>query len=196
MALRILSDREFALVISDYALLDGFAAEFFEREAVDPERFILVSGHRPSELSASVPTTVPHFLKPIDIGALDLALSKILGPAQPAAPRQTSAYEAPSHDLGKERVELCLYLHSGTSASAAAETNLQNALADFDTTRLQLESIDLARSPRAAHPEDKVVFTPTLVRRGPGSRLALVGDLGDRALLDSVLLAAGLSRNA
>jgi hypothetical protein len=53
--------------------------------------------------------------------------------------------------------------------------------------------IDLVRNPLAGD-LDHIAFTPTLVKRAPGPRTWILGNLRDREILADMLLASGISR--
>lgn len=55
-------------------------------------------------------------------------------------------------------------------------------------------SVDLSEAVDALDPEDRVAFTPTLVRRSPPPRAWLLGDLRDHTALRSLLDDAGVAR--
>jgi len=54
---------------------------------------------------------------------------------------------------------------------------------------------DVAKEPAGAE-EDQVVFTPTLVKRGPGPRAWVLGDLADAAVVIELLKMCGLKPSA
>lgn len=190
-ARRVLADggrEHFDLVVSDFDLGDGYASALLEQHLLAPERMILVSAHD----RGYVPRDVAYFRKPIDLDAFLVAVRARLGALdRPADDRPVSGtFARPTTG----EIELVLYIASNTACSTQAEQMLNEVLAELDTRRLELHVIDLARGPSPAAAEDRVVFTPTLVRRRPGPRVWLVGELNDRQRLLDLLQASGLQR--
>src|SRR5690349_5738880 len=92
-------------------------------------------------------------------------------------------------EVPPERPELILYISSGSSASFRGVQNLLRALAKLAKSEYALRIIDLSREPLdGSRPDDKIMFTPTLVRRSPAPRAWLMGDLSDSRALESFLL--------
>jgi circadian clock protein KaiB len=84
-------------------------------------------------------------------------------------------------------VELTLYVSATSAASLRAQVQIQKALAEFDSSRVRFEVLDVARDVRRAE-EDRVIFTPTLVKRQPAPPAWFVGDAGGSLM--AVLLAS------
>lgn len=91
-------------------------------------------------------------------------------------------------------VELVLYVTSRSLASLRARRNLDRLLDRYEVGDVSLLVVDLSAPGAHADPDDRVVFTPTLVKRTPGPRAWLVGDLRNTAVLEGVLDDAGLQR--
>lgn len=104
----------------------------------------------------------------------------------------TPVANRPSH---ASRPELILYISSGSSASFRGVQNLLRALSRLAKSEYALRIVDLSREALdGSRPDDKIMFTPTLVRRSPAPRAWLMGDLSDARALESFLLLAGLER--
>ena len=61
-------------------------------------------------------------------------------------------------------VELTLYVSAASATSMRVRTSIERALREFDSSRVSLEVLDVASDVRRAE-EDRVIFTPTLVKR-------------------------------
>jgi hypothetical protein len=84
-------------------------------------------------------------------------------------------------------IELALYVSSTSATSLKVRTQIEAALKAFDATRVSYEVIDLSREAGRAE-EDRVIFTPTLVKRRPAPPAWFVGEAGGQMV--SVLLAS------
>jgi hypothetical protein len=69
----------------------------------------------------------------------------------------------------------------------------RRVLEQYARTQVSL-TIAISRPRRIAGEEDAVVFTPTLVKRGPGPRTWIVGNLDRDALLIDLVEVSGVDR--
>jgi hypothetical protein len=68
---------------------------------------------------------------------------------------------------------------------------MDEVLAEFDATRIRYEVCDLFQ--HAANAErDRVVFTPTLVKRSPAPRAWILGDLTNDDVVRDLLVMCGV----
>jgi hypothetical protein len=93
----------------------------------------------------------------------------------------------------RARVELVLYTSAASGKCQKALRAVMKVLRDYDPAQVSLTVRDLSGDP-AAGDEDAVIFTPTLVKRGPGPRTYLVGDLDQPHLLMDLLDVSGVKR--
>lgn len=120
------------------------------------------------EIEAAVAAThVAAMARFTDDGGDDVAS----GPRESAPDTPRPAASAPG------KVELVLYV-TDSLASLRAIRNLRLVLEDYDASRVRLRICDLTRDPLAGV-DDRVSFTPMLVRRAPVPRESLLGDLRD-----------------
>lgn len=84
--------------------------------------------------------------------------------------------------------KLRLYITPRTTNSQRAISNLEALCQEDLPVRLEVEVIDVTEQPGMAE-RDKILATPTLVRRAPGPVRKIIGDLSDR---DRVLLSLDL----
>jgi circadian clock protein KaiB len=75
-------------------------------------------------------------------------------------------------------VSLRLYITGRTEKSLSARSNLRRVCETHLAGRYDLEVIDLAEQPQRAA-DDRILATPTLVRRTSGPTRRIVGDLSN-----------------
>jgi hypothetical protein len=92
------------------------------------------------------------------------------------------------------KVELVLYVSSASPASLQARRNLELLLSRFAPNQVQWRVHDLGRDPLAGV-EDRIAFTPTLVKRFPEPRMWVLGNLRETDLLADVLRLCGVEAN-
>ena len=93
----------------------------------------------------------------------------------------------------RPRIELVLYTSAASEKCQRAIRTVQQVLEEYDTEQVRFVVKDLAGDPEAGD-EDAVVFTPTLVKRGPGSRTYIVGNLDEPHLITDLLDVNGITR--
>jgi CheY-like chemotaxis protein len=96
-------------------------------------------------------------------------------------------------------LELVLYVTSTSHQSHEALRNLHRALKPFDPSRFQLTIVDVgAGGDEASYEsleEDRVIVTPTLVRRKPGPKTWIIGTLARIDTVEQMIASAlGLER--
>lgn len=82
-------------------------------------------------------------------------------------------------------IKLTLYVMGGTHRAARAIRNLQRRIDACDVA-VDLELVDLIEDP-ARGAADRILATPTLVRREPAPEHRIVGDLSVAPVLDRLL---------
>lgn len=92
------------------------------------------------------------------------------------------------------KVELVLYVSSASPVSIQARRNLEQLLSRFATSQVQWSVHDLGREPLAGV-EDRIAFTPTLVKRFPEPRMWVLGNLRETDLLADMLRLCGVESN-
>lgn len=155
--LRLIEDKDTRLLVTDWELGDGFAQDLIDAAAKRDMPYLVVTGRGPTEL----PAQLPYLRKPID---LQLFLHKI-----------EEAFH-PAQKESKADLELKLYVSEASPFARRAQSSLQKLSLQYPG-RVHLDVVDVGRDPSRVDPEDRVMFTPTLVRRRPEPRLWLVGDL-------------------
>ena len=90
---------------------------------------------------------------------------------------------------------LILYVSPESRLSIKARRNLENVLSGYDPDAVRLEVRDVTRDALQAE-ADRVVFTPTLLVRGPADATAwVVGDLADPEVIVNLLRMGGVERS-
>jgi hypothetical protein len=89
---------------------------------------------------------------------------------------------------------LILYVSPSSRLSMKARWNLESVLSGYDPEAVRLEVRDVTRDALQAE-ADRVVFTPTLLVRGPAEATAwVVGDLADPEIIVNLLRMGGVER--
>jgi DNA-binding response OmpR family regulator len=190
-ALAVLRDQEIDLLVTDYDMPRKTGAQLLReaREAGLLERTaaLVITAH-PDPRGLDPET--PLMRKPLDIERLLVQVRVILHGRPSPRPLQPPPPPAPA-----SRAHLVLYLSRVSPFSSIAQQRLQEILSGFDLKDVEFEVRDLVDDAESAE-RDRVVFTPTLVFRGPGARAWVLGDFGDPRVVEDVLAVAGLNRKA
>ena len=93
---------------------------------------------------------------------------------------------------GDERIALRLYVTGATPGSTRAIAEIKAFCERFLKGRYRLEVIDVYQQPELAE-EERILATPTLVKRSPGPLRRIVGSLSDPGRISMRL---GVSLNA
>jgi len=91
------------------------------------------------------------------------------------------------------RIELVLYTSAWSEKCQRALRTIRDVLNQYNTSQVKFTVCDLSGRPSLAD-ADSVVFTPTLVKRGPGPRTWIVGNLDQADLLVDLLDVSGVDR--
>lgn len=177
--LKWLEQARYNLVLSDYAMPGG-TGTWMLREAtrqglLDGTVALIVTAHPEArELSE-----VEVVQKPLDLDRFLEQVRQVMGEGHSQA---VSIHP---------RVELVLYISSASPASIQARRNLERILADFDPAQVNLSICDLGRDPLGGE-SDRVAFTPTLVKRSPGPRMWILGNLREQEIVSDLLRVCGV----
>lgn len=185
--LQALSTGQFDLILTDYAMPGG-TGTWMLQEAVRAGRLgatpaLVVTAH-PELVRPATPFTVVS--KPIDLDRFLDQVRRILKMSESA----TRAVPPASPVLAK--IELVLYVSAASPSSMQAQSNMERVLASFDRSEVAYTICDLQRNPETAD-HDRVVFTPTLVKRHPDPRMWIIGDLRDGDVVSDLLRISGVS---
>jgi CheY-like chemotaxis protein len=185
-ALRDLQEGPFDVVLSDYELPDKTGATML-REAsraglLGSATALIVTAHtQPDDADG-----FEIIRKPVDPDRLMSQVERVLG-----ASGKVRAVPPPSADGGAAAVDLVLYVSAGSASSVKARRSMESTLRAFAGSPIRYAVCDVGEEPAKAE-GDQVVFTPTLVKRSPGPRAWLLGDLSDAAVVIDLLKICGV----
>lgn len=91
------------------------------------------------------------------------------------------------------QVELALYVNPRSAACLRVRAAIESVLEAYGSDNVSFEVFDVSRDVERAE-QDRVLFTPTLVKRRPEPPAWLVGDAGGE-LVATLLAACGVRRN-
>lgn len=111
----------------------------------------------------------------------------------PPGRRLPGSSESDRRSKNAERIDLVLYTSASSQKSQKALRAVRDVLELYDTSQVRFRVCDLSTGNGRAD-EDGVVFTPTLVKRGPGPRTWIVGNLDHADLLFDLLDTSGVDR--
>jgi CheY-like chemotaxis protein len=190
------------LVLIDLRLPDGSGIQLV-RDATDEgllsnSSAIILTGHDDFE----APHDIRVFHKPLDLDpfldrmAAIVAATKrrreLASVARPSAPPRWLSHGG-RRPAKKPRLDLVLYISAASEKSQRALRTIHRVLDRYNTSQVNLTVRDLSNKPSSGD-EDAVVFTPTLVKRGPGTRTWIVGNLDQDDLLIDLLDVNGVDR--
>ena len=69
---------------------------------------------------------------------------------------------------------------------------MRSILADYDTSQVDFRVCDLTEDPAAAA-RDRIIFTPTLVKRSPAPHVWVLGDLAKPEVVTDLLHMCGVT---
>ena len=111
-------------------------------------------------------------------------------PAGRAARPRGSANDRPE---APPRIEMVLYVSAASERSQKALRAIRSVLENYVAAQVKFSTCDLSTSPESGE-DDSVVFTPTLVKQGPGPRTSIIGNLDHEDILKDLLDASGVDR--
>ncbi len=187
-ALDRLASARFDVVLTDYNLTGETGAwllrnasekGYLERTAA----IVMTAEHQPAGVEG-----YRLLRKPTDFAVLLAAIGEAVGNILPASVVRLGAPHS-------TELELMLYVTSTSQESHKAIRNLHRALKPYDKTRFRLTIVDVANGGDEEWyqclEEDRVIVTPTLIKRKPGPKTWIVGSLSPsdavERMLESVL---------
>jgi len=189
-ALDVLRKGPVDLVITDYDMPGQTGADMLKRAAdeqvLGDAASLVVTAHPQPE---GVPEEVPLLRKPLDLERLLAQIRAIL----PGTDKPPAEAAAPPPKPADATLDLVLYVSARSAASARARRRMDEVLAECGPQGIRYEVRDLFANADSAE-RDRVVFTPTLVKRGPGPRLWIVGDLSQDEVVRDLLAMCGARR--
>lgn len=198
-----LREARYNLVLSDYAMPGG-TGEWMLSEAtrlglLRGATAVIVTAHPLAQETSGVEVIT----KPIDLDSFLHQIRRLLGMSGDGHHNpKDQVDEFRGADMPRERserdeqylVDLVLYISSASPASIQARRNLERLLARFDSRQVRWTIRDLEREPLAGE-EDRIAFTPTLVKRYPEPRMWVLGNLRESEILADMLRVCGVESN-
>jgi CheY-like chemotaxis protein len=187
-ALEQLQTGQYDVIVTDFNLTGATGGWLLETAASRgylgrTAAIVLSSELHPPDLGA-----YRQLRKPVDFALLLSAIEDAVGLVLPPVPVMTVG------SVRRAEVELVLYVTSTSEESRKAIRNLHRALSAFDRDRIHLDIVDVSRGGDDALydalEQDRVIVTPTLVRRKPGPKSWIVGTLAPIGAVEDMLSAA------
>ncbi len=187
-ALRELEGAHYDVVVTDYNLTGETGAWLLASAAgsgllARTAAIVLTSERSPANVSG-----YKLLRKPVDFGVLLAAIGDAVGQLLP--PESVVSFGAPR----TAELELVLYVTSTSQECHKAIRNLHRALKPYDSSRFQLTIVDVAHGGDDAWyqglEDDRIIVTPTLVRRRPGPKTWIVGTFTPIGSVEQLLASA------
>ena len=192
--LKCLQQTRYDLVLTDYAMPGGTGTwmlhQATEEGLMNNTVALIVTAH-PDVRDVE---NIEVITKPLDLDRFLEQVRRILarsdGSARSSRRENTPRSTARSN---RHRVELVLYVSSASPSCAQARSNLERLLAQFDESQVRYTICDLKDDPLAGV-DDRIAFTPTLVKRHPGPKVWVLGNLRDPQIVADLLRVSGVER--
>jgi CheY-like chemotaxis protein len=198
--LSCLHNSRYDLVIVDLKLPDGSGLELLRNADDDGllrnSAAVLLTGH-----DFEAPHDIRVFSKATDLERFLAGAGEIV--AQAKRKRAARALRGGNGHAGlasdnprtkrRTRIDLVLYTSPASGKCQKAIRAIQQVLDRYNVSQVNFTICDVAADPEVAE-EDSIVFTPTLVKRGPGPRTWLIGNLDQADVLVDLLDGSGVDR--
>jgi DNA-binding response OmpR family regulator len=187
-ALRELRERRYRLVIAHLGLPGTSGADLL-REAWAADLLtgtatLLITG-QPDPREA---VDFDIIKKPLDLQRFIAEVRALLG----ELPEPPGSSPAPVPAAEPATVHLILYITPPWASSQKALRNVRRILEAYDPAQVALEVCDLSQDPLRGE-ADRIVFSPTLVKKRPAPPAWVMGDLSDPHVVADLLLMSGVS---
>jgi CheY-like chemotaxis protein len=189
----------FDLIVTDYWLPDRTAAWMLgeaSQQGVlhDTPVLVITAEHRPQGVE-----NLKVLRKPLDLDDFIGIVEQSLQPARESEVERTrrefeSRYKKQDGE-SSVKVDLALYISASSPSSLKAVRNLKRLLSEYDAGQVRLHVYDLSRTAAATADEDRIAFTPTLVKRWPEPKMWVLGDLDDASVVSDLLAHCGVERH-
>lgn len=191
--LRCLEAHRYALVLTDFHMPDHSGLWMLQqaqrRDLLHGAATMVVTADYEAEELQNTPSVVR---KPVDFG-------RFLPQVRAMVSRRDGSLGGSEQDEMKDdreiiatrRIELVLYVTPDSIPCHRAKAAMQAILEEYDASRIDFRVYDLNRHLRAAQ-RDRIIFTPTLVKRWPDPKVWVLGDLTRRRVVVDLLEMAGV----
>jgi CheY-like chemotaxis protein len=192
-----LRHQHFHLLVSDYWLPDRTGAWMLHEASAsgylrNTAVLVVTAEHRPQGVE-----NLTVLRKPLDLDDFLRNVHDVLAPVRQEemlrATQELESAGAPETEADGARVELSLYTSAGSPSSLKAVRNLMSLLSNYDPVQVRLSVRDLSREAHDQASEDRIAFTPTLVKRNE-PKVWVLGSLDDIAVVEDLLAHAGVDR--
>ncbi len=178
--LEALRREQFHLVITDYNLPDFDGARMLAQAAegglLNCESLVLTGA---SHLEGTAGYRVIR--KPIDVDKFLFKIHEILAPVRDRELVRTKEHLQRTQQKEEAprgvKLELLLYISEASPVSLRALRKLEKLLAGYERSQVRLAVVDLSKERPPSFDEDRIAFTPTLVKRFPTPRAYYLGAL-------------------
>jgi ActR/RegA family two-component response regulator len=192
--------RRYDLVIIDLRLSDGSGLHLL-RQATDERLLaqsaaIILTGH-----DDEAPDDIRVFRKDVELDPFLDRVGDIVAATRRhrwmTATRVPASSRAIAFDKRRPakviKIELILYTRDGSETCRRALSTIHRVLEQYNKAQVSLTVCDLTETPEGGD-DDSVIYTPTLVKRGPGPRTWIVGNLDQDEFLVDLLELNGVDR--
>jgi CheY-like chemotaxis protein len=183
-ALEILGTAHFDVLVTDYNLTGETGAWLLQNASSQGHLARTAALMLTSERDPAGVEGYRVLRKPTDFAILLAAIGEALGKILPAPVVRLGAPRA-------TEIELLLYVTSTSQDSHKAIRNVHRALQRYDAERYRLTIVDVANGGDEdwyqSLEQDRVIVTPTLVKRRPGPKTWIVGTLAPGDAVERML---------
>lgn len=192
-----LREQPFHLLVSDYWLPDRTGAWMLNEASARGllracKVLVITAEHRPQGVE-----NLTVLRKPLDLDEFLRQVHDVLAPLRQEElerAKQEVQHSVSDAAAGSPRIELVLYISTSSPSSLKALRNLNALLDGYDKSAVRLTICDLSRDPDRMAEEDRIAFTPTLVKRAPGPKVWILGDLDEAEIVGDLLAHSGVER--
>jgi CheY-like chemotaxis protein len=194
-----LRESPFHLIVSDYWLPDRTGAWMLGEASQagllrESQVLVITAEHRPQGVENLI-----VLRKPLDLDDFLRHVHDVLAPSRQEelerVKQEVERTVKPGAEGRTPKVELTLYISTSSPSSLKALRNLQRLLGEYDSGEVQLTICDLSRDVSATAEEDRIAFTPTLVKRSPDPKVWILGDLENSQVVVDLLAHSGVERS-
>lgn len=194
-----LASRQFHLIVTDYWLPDRTGAWMLSEASTrgilhDTPVLVITAEHRPQGVE-----NLKIVRKPLDLDDFLAVVNDSMSPVREKEVEKTveDVERTFAREGGEQaaRIELSLYISASSPSSLKALRNLTRMLADYDAAQVRFNVHDLSKQHVPSADEDRIAFTPTLVKRWPEPKVWVLGDLDDSAVVADLLSHCGVERH-
>ena len=194
-----LTSRKFHLLVTDYWLPDRTGAWMLSEASTrgilhDTPVLVITAEHRPQGVE-----NLQILRKPLDLDDFLAIVHDSMSTVREKEVEKTVEDVERTFAAGRgereARIELALYISASSPSSLKALRNVKRMLADYDAPQVRFTVYDLSKQHVPSADEDRIAFTPTLVKRWPEPKVWVLGDLDDSAVVADLLSHCGVERH-